>query len=59
MSNYLQRLYLYAVSLALKETQTDQLRAIVEDCSDHYLISWKIKVPKQDEFDHREIKNTQ
>ncbi len=57
MSNYLQRLYLYALGLALKEAQTDQLRAIVEDCSEYYLISWKIKVPKRDEFEKREMKN--
>lgn len=50
MNEYLRRLYLYALALAVKEVNTDQLRGTVNDYSDYYLVSLNIKVPKQDEY---------
>lgn len=54
MNEYLRRLYLYTLALAVKEVNTDQLRGTVNDYSDYYLVSLNIKVPKQEEYKVKE-----
>ncbi len=49
MKEYLERLYLYALALAVKEAHCDELRGTVFDHPDHYEVFITVKVPKNDE----------